>query len=181
MNKQLIRQIKKHQVFYLLFIPIALYFIIFTYYPFLRGLIMSFQENRLIGTRPFTGLENYKHVLTDSSFLGSIINSLIIGFWDMVLYFSLSLLLALILNEVTHRSLKQGIQTIAYIPYLFSWAVIGGVWALIFDLNGLVNQFLGLFGMDPIFFLATPSYARPLIIAMGVWRSIGYFALLFTV
>jgi putative aldouronate transport system permease protein len=82
---------------------------------------------------------------------------------------------------VRHRTLKQSIQTIAYIPYLFSWSVIGGVWALIFDLQGLVNKVIGLFGVEPIFFLATPDYARPLIIAMGVWRSMGYFALLFTV
>ncbi|MXI87512.1 ABC transporter permease subunit [Sphaerochaeta halotolerans] len=181
MDKQLVRQIKKHRIFYLLFIPIALYFIIFTYYPFFRGLIMSFQENRLIGTRPFAGLENYKLVLSDPSFLSSILNSLIIGFSDMVLYFSLALLFALVLNEITQKKIKQGIQTIAYIPYLLSWAVIGGVWALIFDLDGLVNRFLALFGTEPIFFLATPAYARPLIIAMGVWRSMGYFALLFTV
>ncbi|MDD4573208.1 MAG: ABC transporter permease subunit, partial [Sphaerochaeta sp.] len=72
-------------------------------------------------------------------------------------------------------------QTIAYIPYLFSWAVIGGVWALIFDIQGLANQFLSIFNVDPIFFLAQPNLARPLIIGMGVWRSIGYFALLYTV
>jgi len=172
---------KKRRIFYLLFIPIALYFIIFTYYPFFRGLIMSFQENRLLGVRPFVGLENYKLVLSDTNFIASIKNSLIIGLWDMVLYFCLSLFFALMLNEVTQRTIKQGIQTIAYIPYLLSWAVIGGVWALIFDLHGLVNRFLSLFGVEPIFFLAAPSLARPLIIAMGVWRSVGYFGLFFTV
>ena len=181
MDKHLARQIRKHRVFYLLFIPIALYFILFTYYPFVRGFIMSFQENRLLGARPFAGLENYRLVLADPDFRSSIINSLIIGIWDMVLYFCIALLFALILNEVKQRHIKQTIQTIAYIPYLFSWAVIGGVWALIFDLNGLANRFLSLFSVDPIFFLATPNLARPLIIAMGVWRSIGYFALLFTV
>ena len=181
MDKHLARQIRKHKVFYLLFIPIALYFILFTYYPFVRGFIMSFQENRLLGARPFAGLENYRLVLADPDFRSSIINSLIIGIWDMVLYFCIALLFALILNEVKQKHIKQTIQTIAYIPYLFSWAVIGGVWALIFDLNGLANRFLSLFSVDPIFFLATPNLARPLIIAMGVWRSIGYFALLFTV
>jgi len=181
MNKALGRQLKKYRIFYLMFLPVAVYFIIFSYYPFLRGLIMSFQENRLLGNRPFAGLANYKFVLKDSNFLSAVTNSLIIGLWDMVLYFFFSLGFALILNELVHRTVKQTIQTIAYIPYLFSWAVIGGVWVLIFDLQGLVNQFLSIFGTEPIFFLATPDYARPLIIAMGVWRSMGYFALLFTV
>ncbi len=181
MNKALGRQLKKYRIFYLMFLPVAVYFIIFSYYPFLRGLIMSFQENRLLGNRPFAGLANYKFVLKDSNFLSAVTNSLIIGIWDMVLYFFFSLGFALILNELVQRTVKQTIQTIAYIPYLFSWAVIGGIWVLIFDLQGMVNQFLSIFGTEPIFFLADPAFARPLIIAMGVWRSMGYFALLFTV
>lgn len=175
------KKMKKYKTFYFLFIPIALYFLIFTYYPFLKGLIMSFQENRLIGKRPFAGFENYSLVLQDPDFIASIRNSLIIGLWDMVLYFALSLLLAIILNELLNKTVKKTVQTIAYIPYLFSWAVIGGVWALIFDIQGLANQFLSIFNVDPIFFLAQPNLARPLIIGMGVWRSIGYFALLYTV
>ncbi|HOE89705.1 MAG TPA: ABC transporter permease subunit [Sphaerochaeta sp.] len=181
MSGSLLKRIKAFKTFYLMFLPVALYFIVFTYYPFFLGLVMSFQENRLIGARPFVGLENYRFIVKDSNFIAAIGNSLIIGLWDMVLYFLCSLALALVLNEVRHRTLKQSIQTIAYIPYLFSWSVIGGVWALIFDLQGLVNKVIGLFGVEPIFFLATPDYARPLIIAMGVWRSMGYFALLFTV
>lgn len=181
MQTHLWKKMKKFKTFYFLFIPIALYFLIFTYYPFLKGLIMSFQENRLIGKRPFAGVENYALVLQDTDFLASIKNSLIIGLWDMVLYFTLSLLFAIILNELLNKTVKKTVQTIAYLPYLFSWAVIGGVWALIFDIQGLANQFLSLFNVDPIFFLAQPNLARPLIIAMGVWRSIGYFALLYTV
>ncbi len=181
MQNSLWKKLKKYSTFYILFIPIALYFLVFTYYPFLKGLIMSFQENRLIGKRPFAGLENYSLVVQDPDFLASIKNSLIIGIWDMVLYFVLSLLFAIILNELLNKTIKKTIQTIAYLPYLFSWAVIGGVWALIFDIQGLANQFLSLFNIDPIFFLAQPNLARPLIIAMGVWRSMGYFALLYTV
>lgn len=175
------KKLKKYKTFYALFIPIALYFLVFTYYPFFKGLVMSFQENRLIGKRPFAGLENYSLVLQDPDFLASIKNSLIIGLWDMILYFTLSLLFAIILNELLNKTIKKTVQTIAYIPYLFSWAVIGGVWVLIFDIQGLANQALALFNVDPIFFLALPNLARPLIIAMGVWRSIGYFALLYTV
>ncbi|MGB4408570.1 MAG: ABC transporter permease subunit [Sphaerochaeta sp.] len=181
MQRNLWKKLKKYKTFYILFMPIALYFLIFTYYPFLKGLVMSFQENRLIGNRPFAGVENYSLVIQDPDFLASIKNSLIIGIWDMVLYFIFSLLFAIILNELLNKTLKKTVQTIAYLPYLFSWAVIGGVWALIFDIQGLANQFLSLFNVDPIFFLAQPYLARPLIIAMGVWRSMGYFALLYTV
>lgn len=166
---------------YLMFLPIAVYFVLFSYWPLIRGVIMSFQANRLMRPRPFVGLANYADVLSDPDFLQVIINSLIIGAADMALYFGLSLLLALAINEVRIRFVRNTVQTIAYLPYLFSWAVIAGVWILVFDDQGMVNVLLGAFGAKPVVFLAEPAYARPLIIGMGVWRSIGYFALLYAV
>jgi putative aldouronate transport system permease protein len=157
------------------------YFLLFSYWPLIRGVIMSFQANRLMRPRPFVGLANYLDVLADPDFLGAIVNSLIIGAADMALYFGLSLLLALGINEVRVKAVRSTVQTVAYLPYLFSWAVIAGVWVLIFDDRGMVNALLGAFGAKQVFFLAVPALARPLIIGMGVWRSIGYFALLYTV
>jgi len=85
------------------------------------------------------------------------------------------------LNEVFSALLRKTTQTIAYLPYLFSWSVIGGVWALVFDLHGMANLVLGFFEIEPVFFLAEPALARPLVIGMGVWRSVGYFSLLYAV
>lgn len=174
-------RLRRYTAFYLMFIPIAVYFILFSYWPLVRGAIMSFQANRLMRPRPFVGLANYADVLADPDFFQAIVNSLIIGAADMALYFGLSLLLALGINELRLRVLRRTVQTIAYLPYLFSWSVIAGVWILVFDDQGMVNALLGVLGAKRIVFLAEPSLARPLIIGMGVWRSIGYFALLFTV
>ena len=167
--------------FYLMFIPIAVYFVLFSYWPLVRGVIMSFQANRLMRPRPFVGLANYADVLVDPDFFQAIVNTLIIGAADMALYFGLSLLLALGINELRVKAVRSTVQTIAYLPYLFSWSVIAGVWILVFDDQGMVNVLLKALGAKPVFFLAEPALARPLIIGMGVWRSIGYFALLYTV
>ena len=171
----------KFRHYYLLFLPIAVYFIIFSYYPFFKGVVMSFQANRLLGVRPFVGLENYRFVLSDLDFVQSIGNSLMIGLADLVLYFILSLVLALFINELVSKTMRKGIHTIAYLPYLFSWAVIGGIWLLTFDRQGIINVIRGFLGAETIYFLAQPGFARPIIISMGVWRSIGYFALLYSV
>ncbi|MDR2095963.1 MAG: ABC transporter permease subunit [Treponema sp.] len=171
----------RYRFLYMMFLPAAVYFLLFSYYPFFKGIFMSFQANRLIGIRPFVGFANYAEVIADPDFIQSIINSLIIGIADMALYFCLSLVLALIINEIGLSFVRKGAHTIAYLPYLFSWSVIGGIWALIFDRRGIVNVIRGFFGGEVIFFLADQSFARPLIIGMGVWRSIGYFALLYSV
>jgi putative aldouronate transport system permease protein len=167
--------------FYLMFIPIAVYFVLFSYWPLVRGVIMSFQANRRTWPRPFVGLAKYADVLVDPDFFQAIVNTLIIGAADMALYFGLSLLLALGINELRVKAVRSTVQTIAYLPYLFSWSVIAGVWILVFDDQGMVNVLLGALGAKQVIFLAEPALARPLIIGMGVWRSIGYFALLYSV
>ena len=171
----------KFRYLYLMFLPAFVYFIMFSYYPFFKGILMSFQENKLMGARPFAGLENYKYVLKDPDYIQAVINSLIIGLADMVLYFGLSLVLALCINEVGLRPVQKGLRTITYLPYLFSWSVIGGIWVLAFNNQGIVNIVRGWFGAEPLFFLAEAKYARMLVISMGVWRSIGYFAMLYSV
>ena len=173
--------IKKHRHLYLLFLPVAVYFILFSYYPFIKGIMMSFQANRLLGLRPFVGFENYRLVLSDPDFTQSIVNSLIIGIADMILYFVLSLVLALFINELAFGNMRKVIHTIAYLPHLFSWAVIGGIWLLILNRQGMLNAIRGVFGQEVVYFMAEPALARPIIILMGVWRSIGYFALLYSV
>ena len=174
-------RLRRFTPLYLMFLPVAVYFVLFSYWPLIRGAIMSFQANRLMPPRPFVGLTNYADVIADPDFLQVIVNSLIIGAADMALYFGLSLLLALALNEVRVRAVRSSVQTIAYLPYLFSWAVIAGVWILVFDDQGMVNALITALGGKSVFFLAKPALARPLIIGMGVWRSIGYFALLYSV
>jgi putative aldouronate transport system permease protein len=180
-DRKTLRNMKKYRFLYLMFLPIAVYFAMFSYYPFVKGIIMSFQANRLIGKRPFVGLANYANVIADSDFLQSIVNSFLIGLADLALYFLLSLFLALMINELTHRLTQKTVQTISYLPYLFAWSVIGGIWVLIFHNKGIINQVISFFGATPVFFLSESGWSRPLIIGMGVWRSIGYFALLYIV
>ena len=180
-DRRTLRNMRKHRFLYLLFLPIAAYFALFSYYPFVKGIIMSFQANRLIGKRPFVGLQNYATVIADADFIRSIVNSLVIGLADLALYFLLSLLLALMINELVRRLAQKTVQTIAYLPYLFAWSVIGGIWVLIFHNKGIVNHLAALIGMKPVYFLSESGWSRPLVIGMGVWRSIGYYALLYIV
>jgi putative aldouronate transport system permease protein len=175
------RAVRKHRALYLMFLPVAVYFLLFAYYPFLKGILMSFQANRILEPRPFVGIANYIQAVTDPDFWQALLNSLVIGLLDAVFYFVLSLLLALAINEVAVRPARKTVQTVAFIPFLLSWAVIGGVWALIFDQRGIVSVLTGLFGARPLVYLAEPGLARPLIIAMGIWRSIGYYAVMFMV
>ena len=64
-NKKTLRQVKKYSAIYFMMLPVLLYFIVFSYYPLLLGMIQSLQKNKMIGSPEFIGIANYKEVLMD--------------------------------------------------------------------------------------------------------------------
>ncbi|OXM87615.1 ABC transporter permease subunit [Paenibacillus rigui] len=171
----------KFKMLYLMMLPIMAYFAIFSYYPLVRGLTISFQEFRLIGNRPFIGLQNYSTVLKDSSFWHVLENTLLLGGGTLIIGFVMPILLALSLNEVFSTWFKKVTQMVVYLPHLFSWVVVGGMWILMLSPDtGIVNQILKLLGAaKPIAFMSTESYARWVMILTSVWKEMGFTCILY--
>lgn len=68
------------------------------------------------------------------------------------------LVAALLLNEVTRSWYKRTVQTIIYFPYFISWVILSGILSdILSPSTGIVNSFLGLFGMEPVYFLGNEN------------------------
>ena len=176
------KKVKRYRGIYLMMCPVILYFVVFSYYPLLLGLINSFQKVKLLGGSQFVALENYKYVAANSAYQHGLINSLIVGIGTFFLQFVWGLSIAIFLNEVKSKVTRSFIQTITYIPYLLSWAVVGGLWITIFSPTGMINGILERIcgdGYTPIVFMSEPVYARAIMIFTGAWKGAGYFAALF--
>lgn len=171
----------KFKTLYLMMLPILAYFLIFSYYPLVRGFIISFQNFRLIGNRPFVGLENYMTVLKDPSFWDTFQNTLLIGGGSLLAGFVMPILLALSLNEVLFTWYKKLTQMVVYLPHLFSWVVVGGMWILMLSPDtGIVNQLMKAFGAaKPISFMSDETYARGIMIFTSVWKEMGFTCILY--
>lgn len=174
-------RIKRYLPIYGMLLPAFFYFLIFAYYPLIRGFVISLQNFRLLGNRPFVGLENYRMALQDPLFWRALTNTLIIGGGILIFGFLTSLIIALSLNEVVHALFKRFTQTVIYFPHLFSWVVVGGIWIYLLSPDGgFVNELMKLFGQtQPIPFLTREAYARPLMILIAVWKDAGYLSILF--
>lgn len=157
------------------------YFLVFSYYPLVRGFIISFQEFRLIGNRPFIGFDNYITVLKDHSFWEMMQNTLLLGGGMLVIGFIMPILLALSLNEILQAWFKKVVQMIVYIPHLFSWVVVGGMWILMLSPDtGIVNAILKLVGVaKPITFMASADSARWVMVLTSVWKEMGFICILY--
>jgi len=176
------RRIRKYKFIYALFLPIALYFIVFSYYPLALGIINSFRKSKLIGAPEFVGLANYKEVLLNPLYADAFVNTVIVGVGTFVVQFIFGLLIALSLTEIKSNIVKSSVQSVTYLPNLLSWAIVGGMWIKILAPSGMANGFLQLLkgsGFTPVVFMAEPKYARAIMIFTGAWKGAGYFAVLF--
>jgi putative aldouronate transport system permease protein len=175
-----LRQMKIHLVLYVMMIPVIAYFVVFVYYPLYEGSVASFQQFSLLGDRPFIGWENYSTVLDDPRFWQVLRNTLLIGGGILVLGFLPPIMIAVALNELSQAIFKKFAQTVVYLPHLFSWVVIGGMWIyLLSPRGGLVNELLDVINVGPIRFLTNTTWARGMMVVLPVWKDMGYAAIIY--
>ncbi len=175
-----LRQMKIHTALYLMIIPVIAYFAVFVYYPLYEGVVASFQEFNLLGARPWVGWDNYVTVWNDPAFWQVVRNTLLIGGGILVLGFLPPIIVALSLNELRLILFKKFTQTVVYLPHLFSWVVIGGIWVyLLSPRGGLVNEVLALFDAGPVRFLTNTTWARAVMILVPIWKDMGYAAIIY--
>lgn len=159
----------------LMVLPALAYFGIFTYYPLGHAVVISLQKYNLIGVRPFIGLHNYHTALTNAGFWRDFTNTIIIGAGMIIIGFVAPIVIALSLQEVLTVWIRRTFQLVVYLPSLFSWVVVGGLWIeLLNPTGGLINGILHLFGVHPVSFMTDPTIARWIIVLVSVWKDAGF-------
>lgn len=180
MFRRNLRLMRSHYGLYLMIIPVIAYFCVFVYYPLYQGVLSSFQEFRLLGGGHWVGTQNYADVWHDARFWQVVKNTLIIGGGILAFGFFPPIIVALALNEVGYLLFKKFAQTFVYLPHLFSWVVIGGMWIyLLSPSGGLINELLATIDVGPIRFLTNTTWARATMIVLPIWKDMGYAAIIY--
>ena len=147
------------------------------------GLIMSFQDYKpMFGilNSPWVGFKHFERFFSDPSFFMLFRNTLIIAFYNLILYFPFTIILALLLNEVTNMKYKRVVQTVTYMPHFFSWVVIASLtYKLLSTEVGMINGIWEFMGHDPVNFLTSAEWFRPIIVFQGIWRDLGWGSIIF--
>lgn len=172
---------KRELPFYLMLIPGVTFLIIFSYLP-MFGLVMAFQDFtplRSFKNSPWVGLKNFHDMLALPTFWNVVGNTLSISIAKIILRLLVPLILALLLNEVVHHKFMRMAQTVFFLPYFLSWAVMGGVLRNLFQYDGMANELLGRIGIDPIMFLGSNTWFPIIIILSDVWKDMGYNMIIF--
>ena len=165
---------------YLFLLPALALMVVFTFYPFVQGLALSFQEWDGIGGTAWVGLSNYQRVFADNIFWASLGNAGIFGVVGFVLGNILSLGMALAVNSLRRRSTFYRVAY--YLPGVFSVVVVGMMFAWILQGSvGILNRGLGAIGLEMLQrrWLTDPETALPSVALVYVWFHWGFGFLLF--
>lgn len=168
---------KRELPLHLMIFPALLLILIYAYGPML-GLVMSFQK--FIPARGFVdskwvGLDNFRYLFDMPDFRRVLWNTFLISFLKIIANLVIPITFALLLNEIRKETFKRGVQTLIYLPHFLSWILLGGILIdILSPTNGIVNQILGFFHINPIYFLGDNHWFRPTIVLTDVWKEFGY-------
>lgn len=173
---------KRNWPLHVLVMPAILFAIIFNYIP-LGGIIMAFQDFKPwngFTNSEWVGLENFRRIFEFQEGRQVIWNTLFISTFKIIFQLIVPIMFALLLNEVRIMAYKRSIQTLVYLPHFLSWVILGGILLDLLSVDGgLVNQFLGVFNIQPIFFLGDSDWFRVTVIVSDVWKDFGFSAIIF--
>jgi oligogalacturonide transport system permease protein len=156
---------------YTLLLPWGLGFLLFKLYPFISSFVLSLTDRQ----KNYIGLANFAKIFDGATYYGALfLNSLKVTFVYVFVTVPLILIVSLLVAWILSRRMKGiGLYRVAfYIPTLLGANVaVLILWRQLFETNdGLVNQFLGLFGVSPVNWFGTSSGAMAVLVLLRVWQ-----------
>lgn len=167
---------KRYYWLYIFILPALAYYIIFHYVP-MGGLVIAFKRYtgaKSIWDSPWVGLRWFKSFFDSIYAKRTIVNTIILSFYDLAL-FPLPILLAFVFDEVRNKTYKRVAQTVMYAPHFVSTVVLVSMMSLFFNRDiGFINRIIEAFGGEPRAFMSDPKAFRHLYVWSGRWQSTGW-------
>lgn len=165
----------------LLMLPGFVSMIIFSYVP-MYGILLAFKDFRMLDGimgSPWVGFKYFQEMFTMPDFFNVLRNTLGISLIKLFWGFPAPIILALMLNELRSIKFKKVVQNFTYLPYFFSWVVLGGIVRMLFSADGPVNMFIMAMGGERLEFFADGGLFIGLIVGTSIWQSIGWNSIIF--
>ena len=181
-KESIIKRFWKTRFLFLLWVPALIYYVLFCYVP-MWGISMAFYDYNLFrgweGSE-FVGFYNFEVFFNSPDFLKITRNTLVLGLLGIFVMFPITVLFALLLNEVRNVKFKKVVQTVSYMPHFLSTVVVCGLVSSLLDpTTGAINTIIQLCGGESIYFLVKPEMYRGIYIISGIWQGLGWSTIVF--
>lgn len=180
-KKSLGEHLRKYwQLYVMMLIPVV-YYIIFRYLP-MAGNIIAFRRYRA-GSNIFgdewSGLKYFNQFIKDANFWRAFKNTLLLNFKYLLISFPLTIIFALLLNELKNVIWKKIVQTVSYLPHFISMVIVAGMVREILSTSGPINKLIVSMGGEAISFISLPEWFTTIFVVSGIWQGIGWGTILY--
>jgi putative aldouronate transport system permease protein len=180
--KHIRRSIWRHRWIYALMTPSLLYFAIFRYGPLWNAQIAFKDFKPLLGVvgSPWIGFEHFLTFINSFYFEQLMLNTVLFSSMKLVLGLPIAVILALALHECWFGRFRTFVQTAVYLPHFLSWVIMFGVMlSLLSPGSGLINTVIEELGGEPIAFLTSVGWFRPIIVLSEIWKETGWSTIIY--
>lgn len=169
------KEIKRNRVAYAYIAPFYILFAIFSLFPIAAGFYISFFRWDGTSAMKFIGITNYQNLVTDTLFWKALANTLIVGIIAHIPILLGGLALAYVLNAKIIKG-ENIFKTIYFMPMVTSSVAISVIFMQMFGYNyGIVNYFLGMFGIPNVNWLSGDGrFIKVAVIVMFAWKWVGW-------
>ena len=183
--EQQLKNLKKNKAIVFFVLPAILLTLLFGYVP-MTGIIFGFKKSIDPGnwfydvlTQPFTA-EHMVKFFVDPRVLTALKNTLIISVIKILIFFPLTIILAILLSEIKRPALSKLILIILCLPNFLSWPVVVGIWNNLLNLDsGLINNIIGAMGGNEAKVYFFNEYFKGLVIFLSIWKGLGWGSIYF--
>ena len=159
---------------YVLILPAVLVCLTFSIIPTIMSVRNSFYKvDYVMKVDQFVGLSNFKSIFADENFLLVFRNTVVFTAVTVVFAIPLAVLIAVFLNK--QKAIYNFTQSVVFTPHIISFVSIATLWMFLMDPQfGILNEVLGLFGIQPLMWLLSEDTSLMSIIIVSIWKSLGY-------
>ncbi|MEU6800183.1 ABC transporter permease [Streptomyces neyagawaensis] len=178
---------RRDRTLILMTLPAVLLLLVFNYIPIL-GNVVAFQDydpylsdNGFVAMleSPWVGLEQFERIFADSAFWHAVRNTFVLFLLQLVLFFPVPILLALLINSVVRPRVRAVAQAVMYLPHFFSWVLVVTVFMQIFGGAGIIAQTLRQHGVDGFDLMTNPETFKYLVTVEMIWKDAGWGIIVF--
>jgi len=141
------------------------------------GIVIAFKDflpRRGIWGSEWVGFEHFQFLFNLPDSRTIFVNTVFIAVMKIIAGMVVPLTFALLLNEARIKWFKRSVQTLVYLPHFLSWVILANIVVDMFSTKGIINQLLGVFGVEPIMFMASNSWFPAIIVGSDVWKEFGF-------
>ena len=181
LKKKISKDFRINWQLYVMFLFPIIYYVIFRYIP-MFGNILAFRKysagGSIFGNGPLT-LKYFKQFITAKPFWQAFSNTLILNGLYLLFRFPLTLIFALLLNEIRNLHWKKFVQTVSYLPHFISMVIVCGMIKELLSTHGPINDLIFKLGGEKISFISMAEWFRTIFVTSGIWQSLGWGTILY--